>query len=211
MGEEIVLSISWNGWLWILFILGVAAGTAAVYYLVVFCKEGKNKKYFIIFFLIFVCLCGISLWQINGPVPADHVAAQEKLQPIEEAFKTHPFYLKESVSEAGFKGEIEGNLGGGFLFIGGSIYGKIESGRTITVVYNDDDIVIDHYVDVHRSVSFPLEEAVIVTIPVGEKPYLMFPEADILKQRKIQDSVSGILKISPGAPHLYLPEGWKIL
>ena len=213
MGEETAISISWPGGYWLLFGVGVIIGIVVLINLFsryLEEKRGNPGKSFMVAIFICVLLCSVALSQIYGQgIPADHEEALSKLQSIEEVYETHAFYLKESVSEVGIRGEIKGNFGG-FLIIGGNIYGKIESGRIITLVYEDDDPFIDHYVGVHKSVSFPLGEAVIITIAAGEQPYLMYPEADIVKDNKVP-GLHGLMKLIPGAPHLYLPKGGEIL
>ena len=210
MGEEIAIVISWSEWHWILFVIGVIIGIVVLVNLFYRYKEGKGGKPFIVALFICALLCSVALSQMCGQgIPADHERALSKLQSIEEVYKTHAFYLKESVSEVGILGEIKGNFGG-FLIIGGNIYGRVESGRIITLVYEDDDPFIDYYVGVHKSISFPLGEAVITTIAAGEQPYLMYPEADIVKDNKVP-GWHGLMKLIPGAPHLYLPKGWEIL
>jgi len=213
LGEEIVLGIVDSSCYWIPLILGIVAGVIAFCCFLFEVKDAKKK------IIIFVILCALLLGgarlvgekydQPKRDVNYEKVLSQ--LQPIEEAYKNHAFYLKESVSEPGIQGEIKGSFGGSFLLVGGNIYGRVDSGRVITIVYEDNDPYIDHYIGVHRSVSFPLDEAVIITIPSGEQPYLMYPEVDIFKYRKVQENFGSELRLIPGAPHLYLPEGWEIL
>lgn len=129
-----------------------------------------------------------------------------RLRAIEEVYKSQPFYLKELSSEPRIQGEIKGNFSG-FLFVAGSVYGRIDSGRVITIVYEDNELLIDHYVKVYRVTTFDLDKIAISTIPAGERPYLMYPEV-LITTVPLKTLT---LRLSPGTPYLFLPEGWKIL
>jgi hypothetical protein len=225
MGEEIIMSIPGSWYFWIPLAIGIVSLIAAIAAAFKWgdlswnhcdCKKAINA---FIAFLVFGLLCTMiaTPWvghNYDDPISqVNYEMVYSELQPIQEVYQTNPFYLKESVSEMGIRGELKGKVGG-FLFVGGNIYGHIDSGRVITVVYEDNDPLIDHYTNVHRAISFPLDEAVIVTIPAGERPYLMYPEAKILEESRewgMDENVVNKLRLVPGTPHLYLPKGWKIL
>ncbi len=207
MGEEIVMYIPGSCYYWIslgigifsLILLAIAAASNED------CndKEKTSKKTLIIWLIITVMLFIASpIVKHNYDNPrfqANYEAGVNKLQTIQEAYQEH-FYLKEQTCDS----EISGEISGGFLFFGGSIFGRIDTAKIVTILYGDNDPVIDHYVGVNRSASFHLDEVLIKTIPAGEHSYLMYPEAKILEAGRE-------IRLVPGAPHFYLPEGWEIL
>lgn len=139
---------------------------------------------------------------------AEQAAAQGAALDAQRSYSSTPLYLKERATDPGSWGEIKGELKSGFLSASGSIYGKIESGRVLTVVYehpNEITFINGQYAGMHLVFSAPLPEIVIETIPKGTKPFMLFPEASV--------EVRGATHyyVIPGRAHLYLPEGWTIL
>jgi len=158
---------------------------------------------------------------ILGPIPnvpslrgidsQFHSEAKARANSAREEYRTTRSYLKERATGDGVWGEIRGEVGG-FLFVHGNIYGKIESGKVLTIVYKHPEeaqYVNPQYGGSYLALSKPLKDFVIETISAEEMPYLRFPEA------YIAESYPGNGKnkylVYPWKPHLYLPEGWEIL
>lgn len=211
MGEEIVRIVPgvWNWWI----PLGIGLGMLIAAAIVAGNEKTRTAK---ILALVGILLCTVGTFYVYQNYVKPQIQEKTEVilsqfEPMQGAYQS-PFYLKESVCEPGVWGEMKGNLSG-FLVCGGNIYGQVNSGRMITVVYKDDDPFIDPYIGVHRSISLPLDEMVIETIATGEHPYLMYPEARSF-QIRMSGRAKGLLyavKLTPGTPHLYLPRGWKIL
>jgi hypothetical protein len=202
MGETIVITIPQSDYYVISLIIGAIFTIATIMSL----DDCSKKTLVILGIIAAMCYAVSPIVGHEYDTPgnkANYEVAINRLQTIQAAYQEKPFFLKEEACEPGIWGEVEGYVGG-FIFFGGNIYGRIDPGRVVTVVYEDNDSVIDHYVGVHRSISFRLDQAVIETILAEEHPYVMYPEARI-------DGDSEQLTLVPGNPHLYLPEGWKIL
>jgi hypothetical protein len=208
MGEIIVMNIPGSYYCWIAFGIGIAS-LLALLLSEVSNETGKSKKVILIWLIVSSMIFGVGVSiHRDYDIPtskANYEATMNRLQTIQAAYQEKPFFLKEEACEPGIWGEVEGYVGG-LIFFGGNIYGRIDSGRVVTVVYEDNDPIIDSYIGVHRSISFHLDQAVIETILTGEHPYVMYPEA------RIDVCPCGDqLTLVPRNPHLYLPEGWKIL
>jgi hypothetical protein len=146
--------------------------------------------------------------------PADRTSREEALSQakiIQEVYQGN-FYLKELSRGDGTWGEASGEISGGFLFIHGSMYGSVQSGKIISVIYEDNDAIIDPLTNVSRGICLNLEEIIIETIPAGEKPYISFTEANVYFVQKYDPPYGyNQVKLVPGRVWLYLPEGWELL
>jgi len=212
MGETIVMSIPGSSYCWIAFGIGILS-----FILLLFCGgpeagssvDALSKKAALIWLAVTLMIVGAGVAvHRTYDIPkseANYEAAMNRLQAMQTAYQ-EPFFLKEEVCEAGVWGEIKGNIVG-FIFFAGKIYGSIDSGRVVTVVYEDSDPVIEPITDVHRSLSFHLDHVAIKTISAGERPYLSYPESRI----DTCGCDNSQLTLVPGTPYLYLPEGWEIL
>ncbi|MEK9180838.1 MAG: hypothetical protein AAB871_01235 [Patescibacteria group bacterium] len=210
MGENVLVGIAFSYWPWTLMLLGLSLLFFGLF-LLLFCAlvawgtktAAMGMIAILMGILSLIAIFPVWIFHYNPVYQNNEKTAEQQLKPIQEVYNSHRFYLKEQISEPGVWGEIKGSAGG-FILFGGNIYGRIDSGRILTVVYEDDDALIDKYIHVHRSMSLPLDQVVIETINADERPYLMYPEAAIAK-------IGHRLELIPKTIHLYLPKGWKIL
>jgi hypothetical protein len=211
MGKAITISVAGSSYCWIALGIGIISAIAlflAAYFRHVEDEDSPRKKTLLVWLAVTLMIFGagaVVYRYYDAPkANSNYEAAMEKLEEIQRAYQ-HPFFIKEKGGCEGIWGEVQ--EAGGFIFWRGKIYGTIDSGdsgKIVTVIYEDNDPVIDPYIGVHRSVSFQLEHVLIETIPAGERPFLSFPDA------RINHSMDR-LTLFPGDPHLYLPEGWEIL
>ena len=213
MGKEVALSFSGSDWILLTLIGGMIMFIIGLFWFLsgLNSEQPLMKKPIALALIGFVLMTYGSVYVNSNYDEPSNGASYEKavsqLGPIKNAYTTQKFYLKESVSEPGPQGKLQGNASG-FLFVSGNVYGSIDSKRVVTVVYKDDDSVIDPQVGVYRSISYSLDEVAIVTIESSERPYLMYPEAKVFIEKNGNLSQ---LKLIPGVPYLYFPDGWKVL
>ena len=186
-------------------VLGSILGIIA--FSILLANEKRTAAAILVVFYVAGWLLIAGPWSLHSYETRKDEAITAHAAQIQQEYASTRLYLKESVVEPGIWGEVKGNFSG-FLLVSGNIYGKIDSGRVITVVYQhpyEMNFINTQYEGKHLAYSKPLSDIVIETIPAGTRPYLAFPEAFIAK-----DAYSR-MKVYPWKPHLYLPEGWTIL
>ncbi len=212
MGEMVTFNITGSYFSWIAF--GIVIFFSVVYLIGSVISASVDRKEFLRWLTIALIITGIGMAvRFSYDLPRYQQEYETALNRAHALRMAHQgrFYLKEEAHDTGIHGEIRGEIRGGFLSSNGKIYGSISTGRMITVVYKDNDPVIDRYVGVYRVKSFYLDQAVIKTIPAGNTPYLSYPSARVQERKNPEPFNKQIMWFIPGPPHLYLPEGWEIL
>lgn len=157
-------------------------------------------------FIAYSVYSGIS--SLNEMSNTQHnLKEQTRLANIEKInqLNQHKFQLKE----IDINNLISGELGGSFLLIGGSVYGRINENQYLNVIYFDDDSIINNVTNVFRVTKFNLENIEIVSIPKNESPYFKYIDNDIKNYCDFESCNRN--EVILGTPRLFLPDGWAIL
>lgn len=162
----------------------------------------RNILYIILIVIVFLTIIAYTSSEANKQ---SEINKQSDIQPYIEMIdklEQHKFYLKETNVDS----LISGKISGSHLFIAGSIYGEITENKYLTVVYFDDDTIIDNTTGVYKITKFDLESIEIVTIPKNETPYYKYVDNTYLYLY-----MTRYCEIVVGKPRLFLPDGWTIL
>ena len=160
----------------------------------------SKKSFFVILIILLICVGGIVTIRPNYLSDKQRITDETlaNVENITEEFAEKKYFIKEMHQKDVF--EIRGEMRGGFLLIGGSVYGEIEGTETkkMTLIYNENDTE-RHYIK-----TFLLEKISIVTVNENDTPYFAYNDAYHIKG-------SAKITVKSGEPVLYLPEGWQIL
>lgn len=155
--------------------------------------------------LIVIVFLTIILYTSSEANKQSEINRQSDIYPylkIIDELEQHKFYLKETNVDS----FIFGKMSGSHLFIAGSIYGEITENKYLTVVYFDDDTIIDNTTGVYKITKFDLESIEIVTIPKDETPYYKYVDNSYFYSEMFRTC-----NLEIGKPRLFLPDGWTIL
>lgn len=206
--EVVNVSVAVSEWVLVPALAG-GVGLFAAFVVALFGEEWKWGGIIAALALALLVLGGWVDEHVDSPRNQARVAAAiEQVQPDQDQLAETRFPLKEIAQKDLLHGEIEGSLSGGFFIvvggISGSVYGQVDEAQQLTLVYYDNDTLIDRKAGVWRVMTFPLEKAEIVTIPAGEKPYLKYAS-------EIRVARDRVILVVSDLPTLYLPEGWNII
>ncbi len=119
---------------------------------------------------------------------ADMSKDEEQRRISKQSYMAENKYIKEMSTDM----ITSGSISGGYLLIGGSFYGTIDTHRSLTVVYGTwkDDTTV------YKVLTLSLDKIEIVTMGKDEKPYLKVTELNYGEIMQVR---------------LFLPDGWEIL
>ncbi len=150
--------------------------------------DGETKAVWI---LIIITVVGIAAINFGYIVPTDSGQTDKKIFD----FKNQNHLIKEMSVDM----ITSGSVSGGFLLIGGTVYGSIDQERIITVIYGTpkDGLII------YKTVSIPITDIEFVTVDKSVSPSLKIINGI---SRNIDTFDYDITRA-----RLYLPDGWTIL